>query len=117
MVRLGLRIVEQYNLQFGTNLFPTANCTMRTVLHCTQCVGAPLSLTLASGVPHSSPGTSVTSTLLAPGLSLAWVARNSERLKATSRDKSHSSCERRHRHRYGTARGSTSQTSGCIVTM
>lgn len=36
MVRLGLRIVEQYNLQFGTNLFPTANCTTRTILHCTH---------------------------------------------------------------------------------
>jgi hypothetical protein len=63
---------------------------------CMQLVRCGEVLTLLIGVPQSSPGMSVTSTLLLPGVLDAWVARNSARLNATSRDRSHSHCTAQH---------------------
>lgn len=78
--------------QQDTNAAGTRHYYLGCCFQCPQALHCIKVLTLFMGVPQSSPGMSVTSTLLLPGVLEAWVARNSARLNATSRDRSHSHC-------------------------
>lgn len=73
----------------------------------------PHALTLLSGVPQSKPGMSETSTLL-PGPVRPCTARNTARLKAMSRLKSHSSCSKEGAAAVGKPANTGSEAQLCV---